>query len=195
MVNVDEVEVIIGPFCSSESLAAIPIVEEAEVAMLSPGASSPDLTGKSRFFARNYPSDSTQGKVLAETASTRGWKKVAVLQEQSDYPLGIYKAFSENFEKLGGTVVGEEFPTNTTDFRSLLTKLKGEKPDALLIDPQTPANGERVLKQLSDLGWKPALMINDAVSGDPKTIENNKTVLEGALAVSACNANLSSGLW
>ncbi len=182
LINVDKVRVIIGPFCSSESLAAIPVAEAAAVALLSPGASSPDLTGKSRFFSRNYPSDATQGKVLAEAANQRGWKKVAVLQEQSDYPLGIYKAFSENFEKLGGTVVKEEFPTNTTDFRSLLTKLKAEKPDALLIDPQTPANGERSLKQLSDLKWKPALMINDAVAGDPKTIENNKDILEGALA-------------
>ena len=184
LVNVDGVKVIIGPFCSGESLAAIPVAEAGQVALLSPGASSPDLTGKSRFFSRNYPSDATQGKVLAEAAyNLKKWKNVVMIQEQTDYALGIYNAFSSNFEKLGGKKVAkEEFPTTATDFRSMLTKLKALKPDALLVDAQTPANAERILKQLKDLKWAPNLIVNDAISGDPKTIETNKVILEGALA-------------
>ena len=182
LANVDKVEVVLGGFCSGESLASVPIAEAAKVALFSPGSSSPDLTGISPFFFRNYPSDATQGKVLANAArNMKGWKKVAVIQEQSDYALGNFKSFSENFSKLGGTTVREEFPSNTTDFRSILVKLRSQSPDALFINPQTPATGERILKQLSDLNWRPALILNDAFSGDPKTLENNKVILEGAL--------------
>lgn len=184
LINSDGVKIIVGPFCSSESLATIPVAEAGQVAILSPGSSSPDLTGKSRFYSRDYPSDATQGKVLADAAYTiKKWNNVVMIQEQSDYPLGIYKAFSSSFEQLGGKKVAkEEFPTATTDFRSMLTKLKALKPDALFIDTQTPANAERILKQLKDLKWMPKLIINDALSGDPKTVETHKTILEGALA-------------
>jgi branched-chain amino acid transport system substrate-binding protein len=184
LINVDGVKVIIGPFCSGESLAAISVAEAGQVALLSPGASSPDLTGKSRFFSRDYPSDVTQGKTLADAAyNIKKWKNVVMIQEQTDYALGIYNAFSSNFEKLGGKKVAkEEFPTTATDFRSMLTKLKALKPDALFVDAQTPANAERILKQLKDLKWTPKLIVNDAISGDPKTVEANKAILEGALA-------------
>lgn len=183
LINIDKVKIIIGGFCSSESLAIVPLAEANKVFLLSPGSSSPDLTNVSEFFARTYPSDATQGTVLAEEAfNNRDWKKVAFMQESLDYPLGIYNAFTDTFIKLGGEVIKEEFPTNTTDFRTMLTKLKAEKPDALFVDSQTPAVSERILQQLSDLDWKPNIIVNDVVAGDAGTITNNAVVLEGAIA-------------
>jgi branched-chain amino acid transport system substrate-binding protein len=180
LVNVDKVQVIIGGFCSGESLAAEPITTAAQVFLFSPASSSPDLTGKSAFFARDYPSDSTQGKVLAGLSADKQWKKVAVIQEQTDYASGIYKSFSENFSALGGTVTKEEFATGTTDFRSILTKLKSENPGALLVDVQTPANAQRIFKQMADLKWKLPLMSSDVVLSDTETVNANKSILEGS---------------
>ncbi len=184
LVNIDGVKVIIGGFCSSESLAAIPVAEAGQVALLSAGSSSPDLTGKSRFFSRDYPSDVTQGKVLADAAyNIKKWKNVVMIQEQTDYALGLYNAFSSYFEQLGGKKVAkEEFPTSATDFRSMLTKLKAIKPDALFVNTQTSAAAERILKQLKDLKWTPKLIVNDVMASDLKVVETNKIILEGALA-------------
>jgi len=184
LTNIDGVKVIIGGFCSSESIGAIPVIEAAQVALLSPGSSTPDLTGKSRFFSRTYPSDATQGKVLADAAFTiKKWKNVVMIQEQIDYPLGIYNAFSSSFEQLGGKkVVKEEFPSTTTDFRSMLTKLKAMKPDALFINTQTSAAAGRILKQVKDLKWKPAIIVNDGTAGDMQIISEHKVTLEGALS-------------
>ncbi len=183
LVNVDKVQIIIGGFCSSESLASIPVAESAKVVLFSPGSSSPDLTGKSPYFFRDYPSDASQGKVLAEVAyNQKNWRKVAFIQEQLDYPLGIYKAFSSTFQGLGGTVTKEEFPSATTDFRSILAKIKSQKPDAIFVDTQTPAGSDRILKQMSELGLKFPILISDATAGDAKTVADNAKILEGALA-------------
>lgn len=182
LVNVDKVKVVLGGFCSSESLAVVHIANENKVLLVSAGSSSPDLTAISKYFVRNYPSDATQGSVLAKIAIEKGWKKVAFIQEQLDYPLGIYKAFSAEFEKRGGIVIKEEFPTTVTDVRSQLTKLRAEKSDALFIDTQTPASGERVLKQVKDLKWKIPLLVSDAVVGDVQVVKNNAVAMEGALA-------------
>jgi branched-chain amino acid transport system substrate-binding protein len=183
LVNVDGVKAIIGGFCSGESLAAVPIVEAGKVVLLSGGSSSPDLTGISPYFFRNYPSDSAQGKVLAQVAyNDKGWKNVAFLQEQTDYASGIYKAFDAEFRRLGGTTSNESFPSTATDLRAFITKAKATNPDALFISVQTPATVARLLTQLQQLNWKPALLVNDVVPGDPELLKNNAAILEGALS-------------
>lgn len=182
LINVDKVKVIIGGFCLSESLAAVPIVKEAGVFLISGGSSSPDLTGIDPLFARTYPNDTTQGVVLAGDAAKRGWKKVAVIQEQLDYPLGIFKAFSVEFEKKGGAVVKEEFSSSSTDFRSSLAKLKAANSDALFVIVQTAPAAERILKQMTELKWTIPLLVNDVVSGDTALLTNSAKVLEGTLA-------------
>ncbi|MES2088208.1 MAG: ABC transporter substrate-binding protein [Patescibacteria group bacterium] len=182
LINIDKVQIILGGFCSGESIAATPIAAAGKVALFSPGSSSPDLTNISPYFFRNYPSDASQGKVLAETAyNSKQWKKVAVIQEQTDYALGVFKSFSTSFEGFGGTIVKEETETANSDFRSILTKLKAANADALFIDTQTPAMSDRILKQVQDLGWKPAIIINDATAGDVALVMKYKNLLEGAI--------------
>ncbi|MES2134783.1 MAG: ABC transporter substrate-binding protein [Patescibacteria group bacterium] len=183
LVNVDKVQVIIGAFCSGESLAAVPVAASGKVAMISPGSSSPKLTDVSPYFVRNYPSDATQGSVLANIAYTdKGYKKIAFIQEQTDYAAGVYTAFSNVFSGLGGTVTNEAFPTETSDFRSIISKVKGQNPDAVFIDTQTPAVTGRILAQMEQLGWKPKLFVSDILPGDTKTVEAHKAILEGTLA-------------
>lgn len=182
LVATHQVKVVIGGFCSSESLAAISIAAANNVTMLSPASSSPDLTGVSPFFFRNYPSDAAQGRVLAEAAYTqKKFKKVAFIQEQSDYPVGIYRAFASRFEQLGGIVTKEEFAKDTTDFVVRLTTLRQGNPDALFVDTQTPASAERIFATLTTLKWKPFLLVSDVVPGDTDTISRNSSLLEGAL--------------
>ncbi|OHB24861.1 MAG: hypothetical protein A2542_02540, partial [Parcubacteria group bacterium RIFOXYD2_FULL_52_8] len=181
LVAIDKVQIIIGGFCSSESLASIPVAESAKVAMFSPGSSSPDLTGRSMYFFRNYPSDASQGKILAEAAfNDKKWKTVAMLQEQTDFALGIRKVFETRFVELGGKIITEEFPSTASDFRSQLSKLRAAKPDALFLSLQTFAPTEKILKQLSDQKWAPNLLLSDvATSEELRT--SRASQLEGAL--------------
>ena len=181
LVNVDSVQIIIGGFCSSESLAAVPVAEKQKVAIFSIGSSSPKLTGVSSYFFRIFPSDASQGSLDAEIANEKGYKTVAFIQEQQDYTLGIYQAFTKRFEELGGKTIKEEFAPGTADFKTQLTKLRGQKPDALFIDAQASAGDGRILKQLKDLGWQPKLFINEALAGDTAVIAENKSSLEGAI--------------
>ena len=61
----EEVQIIIGGVCSSETLALLPISEAAGVLVLSPSATSYQLTGASELFFRNAPSDADGGVFLA----------------------------------------------------------------------------------------------------------------------------------
>ena len=182
LASVDQVKAVVGGFCSSETLAAEPIATENKIFLISGSASNPSLTGVSKYFARTYPSDTSQGKVLADLAYNKNdWKKVAVIIEQLDYPLGLYTYFKESFEALGGTTVKEEFASDLSDYRTILTKLKAQEVDALFVDVQTPVTAERIFKQMQELDWHPGLLTSDVIPGDPETVANNAEFLEGSL--------------
>lgn len=182
LVNIDKVQVVVGGFCSGESLAALPIVEQAKAFIISGGSSSPDLTGASPFFTRVVPSDAVQGQVIAKTAYEKNnWKNVALIQEKTDYALGLYKSFSSAFEALGGKIEKEEFQTQTSDFRSQLSKLKSTNPDALFLDTQSSASAERIIKQIQELNWSPKIIVSDAVIVDVDFLKKYSKIFEGGL--------------
>jgi branched-chain amino acid transport system substrate-binding protein len=182
LINIDQVKLIIGGLCSSETLAMVPLAEQNQVFVLSPGSTSPDLENISQFFARDIPSDSNQGKVLAQIAyQDKAWRKVAALVEQQDYTLGIYKFFDQYFSGFGGETLKEEYKVGETDFRTALIKLKSANPDALLIANQTPSAVSRVLKQLKEIGWQPALFLTDSTISDAGVVKDNATQLGGAI--------------
>ncbi len=167
LVSVDGVKVVIGGLCSSESLAAAPIANANHVLLFSPSASSPELTTKGgHYFLRDYPSDASQGKVLADVAyNKKGLRKIAIIEEQNDYPMGVADAFIAEFEKLGGNVQTEQFAPEVTDFRTTLTKLRLSNPDALFVSTQAPKASELILSQVKELNWEVPLIGVDIVAG------------------------------
>ncbi len=183
LINIDGVKAIIGGFCSGETVPVVPIAEQNKVLLFSPGASSPALTNSSPYFFRDYPSDAAQGEMLADVAyNKKNWRLVAFVQEQTDWAVALYGAFSKRFESLGGKVINESFPSNATDLRSLLAKLKAQNPDALFLDIQMTPAIERVLRQMKELGWKPPLFSTDVIMSDSQLMSANAVQLEGALA-------------
>ena len=70
------------------------------------------------------------------------------------------------FEKRGGEVVAEErYPSYTTDFRSQLTKLINESPDALHVAAQAEFAGGTIVKQAPELGFKGPIYSDVVVVG------------------------------
>ncbi|MDE2020423.1 MAG: ABC transporter substrate-binding protein [Patescibacteria group bacterium] len=183
LVNINHVQVILGGTCSNATLTALPIVTADKVAMVTGSATSPDLIDKSAYFFRTFPNDSQQGVTLADGAFVgKHYQTAAIIAEETPYALGVAKAFSTRFSADGGTVVGmEQFTSDTTDFHSIILKIRAEKADSVLISAQTNANASRILSQMRGIGWKPHLLVNDIVIADAPTVSQNAAEMEGAL--------------
>lgn len=182
LINADKVKVILGGLCSSETLGFAPLAETNGVLVLSPASSSPDITSAGDYIFRNYPSDSSQGKILANIAIERGYKKVGMLTEENDYTLGIEKAFSEAYATDETEFVSESFLATDTDFKTQLTKLKGGGIDALFINPQTPPKADLILKQLQDLGTDGLqLFANDVITSYGEGLSRYPELVEGLI--------------
>lgn len=180
LVDIDMVEVILGGFCSSETLAAAAITEPAGVLLFSPGSSSPAVTDAGEYVYRDWPSDSFQGTKLAELANQMGYKTVGMISEEQDYTKGISGAFTAEFEKLGGTVVEEMYLTEDTDFKTQLTKLSAATPDVYFVNPQTPAKADVIFKQMQDMGLVGPFLLNDVAGTSADLLATYKDYIEGS---------------
>lgn len=162
LLNVDQVRIILGT-CSGEMLAAAQLTQVARALLVSPTATSPDITNAGDLVYRTYPSDAFDGSLMADYAfNEAGYKRVAVISENTDFAQGVSRVFISSFIKEGGDVsFDEQFNTGNTDFRTLLVKMKASTPDVVYLAPQTGAAGELILKQLKEAGIDvPVLGVN-----------------------------------
>lgn len=184
LVNIDRVKMIVGGICSGEALAMLPITEASGVIVISPSASSPDLTGIGQYFFRNSPSDDSGGTKLAEIV-LKAHKRVALISEETDYAQGFARVFKENVLLGEGEIVADEnFTPETTDFRSILTKIKAANPEAIFVNPQTEIAGGTIIKQARELGITVPLFGSN-VTGGTKSIEIAGDHIEGLVFVDA----------
>lgn len=180
LVDIDQVEIIHGGFCSSETLSAAAITDPAGVILFSSGSSSPDVTDAGDYVYRDWPSDNFQAVKLAELANELGYTKIAVITEQQDYTLGISTAFKAAFEALGGTVVEETYLASDMDFKTQLTKLSAEEPDTYLVNPQTPVKSDIIMKQMQELGLEGPFLLNDVAGTSSDLLSTYADYLEGS---------------
>lgn len=181
LISVDKVKIIIGGVCSGETLGAAPVAEAAKVILFSPGSGSPDITNAGDYIFRNFPSDASSGKKMAELAIDRNLKNIALLVETTDYAQAIKRVFTARFGELGGKVVADEsFTSEATDMRTQITKIKSQNPNAVYLVPQTPARAEVTIKQLKELGLNVQILSNEIVNSEA-ILKNFGALVEGIL--------------
>lgn len=181
LVNIDNVKYIIGGICSGEVFSEIPITSPAKVFVISPMAGAAKLSGISKYFFRNNPSDAMTGAVLADYLS-KSYKSVAVMSEQTDYAQGIKDVFITEAKKDGMNVVDtEDFVTGTTDFRSQLSKIKAQNPDVLVLNAQTTETLLNMAQQIKQIGLK-AQVAGPLFGSDPKLYQAG-AITDGMITV------------
>jgi branched-chain amino acid transport system substrate-binding protein len=149
--------------------------------LLSPGASSPKITGVSPYVFRNWPSDALQGQLGARHAVAKmGAKRVAILYINNEYGAGLRGVFGDELTKLGGTAVAAEpFDQGASDFRGALTKLKGVPADLLYVLAY-PKEWPLILVQAKELGLKFPILGTETTE-DPAIVANAREAADGVV--------------
>lgn len=167
LINIDQVDAIIGELCSGATLAAAPIAEQAGVVMISPASTAPTLTDAGDYIFRTVPSDLAQGSFGAQLIHDKGFSKLAVLYGNDDYGVGFEGVLQEAFPALGGEIVASEaVERQSTDVRAQLTKIKEAAPDALYIVSNSPDTIAASLKQVSELGLDVTIFGSEGLKSD-----------------------------
>ncbi len=186
LIEVDKVGIIFGGTCSSETLAAIPVTESSKILLFTSWALNPKITLNNDFVFRNAPSDVGGAKAVADLAYKNGVRKVSIITENTDYPVGFEAIFLKDFRSLGGEVVHTElFNSDSVDLRSLVSKTMLIKTDAILINAQGPNVGliTKIYKEFGNT--KP--LYGNVWFADANVIKNFGSYLEGAYTSEPAN--------
>jgi len=159
---------VVGPFNSGVAQAEMPIANQAPIALISPSNTNPCLTqnteaagctgsndklaiyrptGKVTYF-RIATTDDHQGGVGADLLyKEKGYKKVWVVGDAEAYGIGVSDAYTVEWKKDGGTVIGRSSePGTTTSFVGLLTTIASKHPDVIYFGG-TDATGGTLFRQ------------------------------------------------
>ena len=177
----EKVSVVLGSYGSGVSIAAGQIFADAKVPAIGCSCTNPQVTQGNDYYFRVCFLDPFQGTVMANYAIQNGYKSAAVLtQLGDDYSSGLGSYFKTAFSELGGTVVDEEqFQTNQTDFKAVLTNIKAADPDVIFA-PSSITTAPLIIKQARELGIDSLIAAGDTWENST-IIDNAGADAEGAV--------------
>jgi branched-chain amino acid transport system substrate-binding protein len=173
----EDVMVYLGTYNSGAAKVAMPKLNEAGLVMISPANTWPGLTkpgvgepnepmvyrpSGSLNFCRVVPADDIQGVVAAEWAKDLGAKTVFVLHDRELYGKGIADIFKKHAEKIGLKVAGYEgIDAKAANYRSLVTRIRQNRPELVYFGGTTQTNAGQVAKDLVTGGLNVKFMVPD----------------------------------
>ena len=169
----EKVSVVLGSYGSGVSIAAGQIFADAKIPAIGASCTNPQVTQGNDYYFRVCFLDPFQGTVMANYAIDNNMKTAAVItQLGDDYSSGLGSFFKNAFQNHGGTLVSEEqFQTNQTDFKAILTNIKAQNPD-IIFAPSSITTAPLIIKQARELGITSVIAAGD-------TWENS-TIIENA---------------
>jgi branched-chain amino acid transport system substrate-binding protein len=155
---------VIGHYNSSQTLAAMEVYKDLDIAVITPTASNVTITERGyRNFFRVNATDAAQGRVDAEfLANTLGAKRVAVVHVDDDYGNGLRDALVENLRRLGVEVVGDIVIEEAAERHdAAVARILELQPDAIFLAAYE-TEGYVLLPQLREAGVTVPFMASDA---------------------------------
>jgi branched-chain amino acid transport system substrate-binding protein len=156
-----------GHLNSGVSIPASAVYNSAGVPMISGSATNPKLTEQGfKTIFRTVGRDDQQGPAVAQYLNSLKLKKVAIADDATAYGEGLANEVEKTLKAAGVQVVAREKATDkTTDFKAILTKMKGKTPDAIFYGGMD-ATGGPMIKQARELGIKSAFAFGDGACTD-----------------------------
>jgi branched-chain amino acid transport system substrate-binding protein len=150
LITEDKVDAVMGPYGSPYTDAVADVTEKHRKLMVAPTAATTSIWEKGRRYLIMVPSPleaSAEGTI--DLAARHGLKTIALIGSLARP--AIIKGALELARKQGlEVVVHETFPAGTTDFSTMLNKVKAAKPDVLVVGAP-PAEAIPFTRQMREL--------------------------------------------
>lgn len=144
---------VVGSCLSSNTLAMVPITDKAKIPHSVISSSTSKLSGMSKYFFRMAVQDDKVGGLMVDLSQNKFKpKKMALLYLNNDYGKGLLASIEPQVKKYGITMTSTQtYLATDKDYSALLTKLKAEAPDVLLVG-STYTDGGLIVKQAREMG-------------------------------------------
>ncbi|MFH1514015.1 MAG: branched-chain amino acid ABC transporter substrate-binding protein [bacterium] len=174
---------VVGHLNSGCSIPASQVYAKKDMVMISPASTNPKLTlqGLPNVF-RVCTTDNVQGSFAADYLyNDQQVRNVAVIHDKTPYGQGLAEEFQKRFEADGGKILSfNGVQLGDKDFKALLTRIKGSKPEIIYFGGMYQEGG-LMIKQAKELGITGILMGGDGIFS-PEFIKVGGAATEGTLA-------------
>lgn len=185
-------DIVIGPVTSSMAAVVVPLMNEAQLTLISPTVMSPDFHGKDDRFFRVNRTTTEAGIEHARILRERGLHRVGIAFDSSNpqYSDTWRKAFVDTFSALGGEISGSVGFSSiaTPRFSQIITDLVAGKPDTLLFIASSLDTARLCQQARQQAPTLPLSSTEWAASGEFLT-EMGGEAVEGLLISHAYNRN------
>jgi branched-chain amino acid transport system substrate-binding protein len=154
---------VVGHLNSGVTIPASAVYNTAGIPMISGSATNPKLTEQGFAVTfRTVGRDDQQGPAIASYLTSQYKPKTAaVIDDATSYGEGLANEVEKALKAAGVTVLPREKGNNTqTDWKAILTKLRGKKPDAIFYGGMDSGAGP-LMKQGRELGLKAVFAFGD----------------------------------
>ncbi len=163
-----DVKFIIGSLTSGATLAINPLSKKNKIFLISPTASTPDLSNSNPYFFRVWQSDNYDGQVAARFSYNElGLKEMNIFYMNNDYCNGLKDVFAEEFINLGGKineVIGYQ-ENEKLNIETIISNMKKQKVQGVYI-PAHPKGIALFLRKAKEQNFNSEFISN--VSAEDK---------------------------
>lgn len=158
-------DVVIGPTDSSRAPAAIDVLSNAKVTLISPANAASGLStyASHGYYFRTSAADVAQAAVLVKLAKDGGARTLAIVHEEGDYGKGVSAAAGAAAKDAGlAPVAVAEFTPGRADQAAAVAKAAA--PDAVVLIARDGAQGAVTELSNAGLGGRKLLLSDGAVN-------------------------------
>ena len=159
-----EIVAVVGHFHSDSTLSAIITYEYHGVLLLIGAATHPLLLEQGfEYIFRPIPNDKVYGARLAQYAHRTGYKRIAIIDNNTLYGKGLADNFYHKATDLGlHIVIHRGYPPWEDNFRPLIAQIKDVKSDAVFLAGVLPW-AAMLIKQLRQMGVNTPVIAGDGL--------------------------------
>ena len=157
LVAEDKVAAVVGQFHSSVTLALGPVADQLQVPLFSTQSSDTRITANHYAFVfQTHTITADRAAAVAQFIKEYGFKKVAIVAENTDYGAGNTDALKAELGRVAPTVDVRSwvFDRQTADLTPLLLQVRDFGPD-LVYNLGVGAPAYLIVKQATDVGLLP----------------------------------------
>lgn len=167
LVNINKVDVVVGPEWNEFGEAISDIAESSQIAFVSPWATSEAEWAKNPYYFSMTPSERVHHQAVVEHMEENGVVTVALVYTNNAWSLENISIFKDVLSKSTIKVVGEyKFNPDQRDFQTDIIKIKESNPDAIFLPIAAGNQTGPFLKRFVELGLKSKLYAPESVGQD-----------------------------
>ena len=177
---------LLGPAFSGETKAVGGVFHQANLLSLTASATNPALTtnGWTNFF-RGLANDGVQGPAVANyLKDTAGFKKICVIQDNSDYGVGLAQIVIQTLGSVADSNCAAKVKAGDKDFSATVSLVKGESPDGIFYAGYY-AEASPFVSQLRSSGVTATFASGDGTN-DPQFVKQAGSASKGAILSCPC---------